>query len=63
MIFWEINLLKNKKPRVQNQCIRGLNIIIYKNLICENASFVDDRQIGSSFFVDGIGSKNKGFIK
>jgi hypothetical protein len=32
-------------------------------LIRKNASFFDNRQIGSGFFVDGIGSKNKGFIE
>ena len=32
-------------------------------LIRENAFFIDNRQIGSGFFVDGIGSKNKGFIE
>jgi hypothetical protein len=54
---------ENKKPQIQNQCIRGFNIIIYESLIRKNTPLVDDRQIGSSFFVDGISSKNKGFIE
>ena len=35
-------LRENKKPRIQNQCIRGFTILIYENLIRKNASFVDN---------------------
>ena len=38
-----LKLEKQKTTNTEiNSCIRGFNILIYKNLIRKNASFVDD---------------------